>query len=148
MLCGREHEDRVCPSCAMLLAIDSNERDRLDPRMVMPVPAGAWAPLSRTLKKSICYDCAAAEALHTFMGPPVKPGGTAMSFAMMRVVTGQDRLERLRLPGVRIGVSSAPVSCEGDLERLYEWQDCHGLNEEYRDAVRGDAWLEAGQKVT
>lgn len=111
ILFGVEHTTKLCPSCkAMNRAI---RRETL-----MPVPAGAFAPLSRTLKNTkICFDCAAAESLKV---------GT---FEMARIATGNDRQEKLRLPGLRMGIPTVRPAQEGDLERLQAWHDT--LPEQY-----------------
>ena len=103
--------------------------------MVLPLPLLA-GPLSRNNKlpfKHICYDCAAAEGLMHFT--------KALTFPMARIATGNDRMERIRLPGIRVGISTAPVSVDGDFETLSQWQEMKGFCPFVRDDMRKEEAL-------
>ena len=132
-LFGREHSDEPCPSCLQLLG---RTHDVLDPRMVLPLVLRA-GPMTRNSKlpfKHICYDCAAAEGLMHYLK------GT-LTFPMARIATGNDRMERIRLPGIRVGVSTAPVSVDGDFETLAQWQEMKGFCPFLRDDMRKEEEL-------
>lgn len=111
-LMGMKHSGIPCPICSPMA-----------PRtiwwsMVMPLPDGVLAPLSRYEGGSCCHDCAAAE---TMIGLGIVP-----DFDMARVAVGNDRLESLRLPGGRyfglILLGIARPSMHGDLGTLLSWQ--------------------------
>jgi hypothetical protein len=108
------------------------------PEMVMPLPPGALAPLSRMTNEPCCYDCAAAEGLWraVFSGPN-KYGEIANAprydqtwFHMARVAVGNDRCDQERLPGIPKGLAYygliAP-SQPGDWEAHMDWLRANGV---------------------
>ena len=110
-LFGIEHDDYLCPSCR---AVASQIRRET----LMPVPLGSRAPLSRRRKiGAICFDCAATEALMTL--------NSGLDFPMARIAVGNDRQEKLRLPGLAGHAKGIPMvkgALAGDLSRLQRWQ--------------------------
>jgi len=110
-LFGMPHTGEPCPTCRAVAPL------HILYEMVLPLPHGVYAPLSRHGYGPICHDCAAAESL-VDMG--ILPG-----WKMARIATGNDRSESLRLPGVRFGLMAHGIvrpSHNGDLHALYEWQ--------------------------
>lgn len=139
MLFGIPHGDEPCTSC---MALMGPEHDQLRVEMVLPVPEGARAPMSRTQKVRgkpmyVCYDCAAAEALMSLMGLR----GEGFTFAMARVAVGNDRQEMLRLPGTVLGTRVARPSMREDLDTLHDWHARTLGSEEAREIVRRDMEL-------
>ena len=129
-LFGIPHTTTPCPKCVKLL---TPKRDEIRVETVLPLPEGAHAPMSRYSKEHICFDCAAAEFL-------MREG---LDFDMMRIAVGNDRQEKLRLPGYAAGLPNVRASHPGDLQTLHEWQDHKFGTLEERDAVREDMKLES-----
>jgi len=105
-----------CTRC-LKLAIDG----RIRSETVMPLPHGAWAPLSREAnRRPQCFDCASAESMVRLNMAP--------GFVAARIAVGNDRQEQLRLPGVPMGLVSMGLvkrSKEGDFEKHAEWLKLH-----------------------
>lgn len=122
-LMGMAHSGTPCPVCSALAP------NVLWYSMVMPLPDGVMAPLSRYQGGHICHDCASAE---TLIGMEILP-----EFNMARVAVGNDRLESLRLPDGRFfGLVKDGIvrpSRTGDLITLLNWQREMGYPEEEDD---------------
>lgn len=142
-LFGIEHEDFACPTCMGCLG-DEDVPDRIRIETVLPVPKSPRAPMSRFFKDKagkhlyICFDCAAAEALIGFQGMGKDPKMLDTDFLMMRIATGNDRQEKLRLVGVPMGIPFCRVSESEDLDTLHEWHRRTIGDEEQRERVRED----------
>jgi hypothetical protein len=109
MLFGVEHTRQLCPSC-------ERSRSFLRRETMMPVPRGASAPLSELKGMGrICFDCAAAETARRF--------NHGLTWEMARIAVGNDRQEKLRLPGAPIGLPYVRAATQKDIDRLHAWQD-------------------------
>lgn len=104
---GRPHTDAMCPKC-------EDHMGELRAEMLMPLPV--CGPISKFSSDHICFDCAAAESYMR---------DTGGNFLMARIATGNDRQEKLRLPGLKAtdyGLPLVPGAQEGDLEAVQAWQ--------------------------
>lgn len=122
-----------CPRC-LRLAIEG----RIRVETVMPLPAGAWAPMRRPggdderadgsdlvdeaygrdkKQEKQCLDCASAETCIRLLGLP--------GFVAARVAVGNDRQEQLRMPGLHAGLVAQglvrPTVDQDALKNHYKW---------------------------
>lgn len=109
----------ACPRCSELA-----RKLKIRAETVMPLPAGAFAGLSKEGIKQ-CFDCAAAEKVQRFILQI--PGKTG--FEMARIVVGNERQEAMRLPGVNIGAMCRQRmmhdSKPGDFDKHLKWLDTY-----------------------
>lgn len=92
--------------------------------MVMPLPAGAMAPLGRRTNEKVCFDCAAAEGT-------MDAGYNHPEFGSARLVIGNERVEGLRMPegmmqhfGLRsMGFNGIRLCSINDLQGHFAWLD-------------------------
>lgn len=99
-----------CPRCLALV------RDgKIRAETVQRLPAGVgMAPIARDGSGKCCFDCAAADGITGRMG---------LDFLMARIAVGNDRQEKYRLPGVRMGLNQVRLSAPGDLKNQHAWLD-------------------------
>lgn len=83
----------------------------------MPLPPAP--PSAKDGSGPCCRDCAAAETVLRVVG--------GMDWEMARTTVGNERLEQLRLPGVRLGMGLLAPSEAGDLDGHYDWLVSVGL---------------------
>ena len=124
-LFGVEHTTKLCPSC-------NASMEFLRTETLLPIAVGARAPLDLK-RRSVCFDCAAAGTLlRTGFGGLADASNDDTPWQMARIAVANDRQEKLRLPGVPIGIPFVIASKRGDLKRLHEWQKTLVPEEEWK----------------
>jgi hypothetical protein len=139
-----------CPRC---LPLAWNGQIRVE--TVQPLPPGAAAPLAEDGSGPCCYDCQAADTVSKVVfggrqvwaalepGASKRPLRAGMPFSAMRVVTGNERQEQLRLPeslrphfGLVAQGLVRQSAGEKALDDHYAWMESVGL---LRDGEAPDA---------
>ena len=105
---------KPCPSC-----LEALKTIGMRVEAVQPLPEGAAAPLGLDGEPQ-CHDCAAAGTL-------VKM--ESLDWTQARIVIANDRQEKLRLPGVPMGLPFVRPSEQGELKRHHKWLDSLDLEE-------------------